>query len=848
MSGKRFLRLSLIVVAAALAWPTSPVEMQPAASKTVKRGTDPFRDQLVPFLDANCYGCHNEKKAAGGLNLEQYRDAATLLAQRDTWESVLARVEAGEMPPKGAPRPAEAESKAVTAWLTDEFRKADERMAPDPGRVTARRLNRSEYNNTIRDLLGVDLHPANDFPQDDSGYGFDTIGDVLSLPPVLMEKYLSAAEKVTQAALFGPERLKPSLTRLPPPSRNVVPSREPLTDYDRSGLSMINALHVTYRFPVEADYVLRVFTSGERPLSSEPVTFALWVDGKQVQTQVFDAQGKASFEDDRQDFSSMTLEFRQHLTAGEHWVAVSILDLYDGLPAEYGGANPSRRPPPVRPPFRAPPRATPERVAELKKAYELRWSIKRPVNTARAGRLEIGGPYDPVLRPAPESQRLIYTCGHLDGRHTGGCERKIIGDLARRAWRRPVSLAETTRLRRLFTLARGRGGTFEESLAVAMQAILVSPHFLFRIESDRAASGSHHPLDEYELAARLSYFLWSSMPDAELRRLADRRMLRRSGVLEAQVKRMIADPKSRALVENFGGQWLELRRLESVTPDTQRFPAWDEYLRMSIRRETELLLQNVLQQDRPLTELIDADYTFLNERLARFYDLPGVTGPAFRRVELKDLSRRGGILTQASVLTVSSYATRTSPVLRGKWILENILNAPPPAPPAGVPPLSEEEAGKATTLRQKLEEHRKNPTCASCHARMDPLGFGLENFDAIGRWRTHDGGAPIDSSGVLPNGSQFSGPGELKQIVLGQRDAFTQGVTEKMLTYALGRGLERYDRPVIRQIASQTAADNYRLSRLITEIVRSLPFQQRADQQKVGQQRAEKSIKGQGKG
>ncbi|MEY3285233.1 MAG: hypothetical protein RIR86_3246 [Acidobacteriota bacterium] len=825
MSGKRFLRLFLIVLVTATIWPSPPAGMQQ------KTGAgDHFRDKFVPFFRENCYSCHNEKKAAGGLNLEQYQEGAAILAHRDTWESVLQRMEAGEMPPKGAPRPDELELKALTAWLSGEFSRADERMTPDPGRVTARRLNRSEYNNTIRDLLGVDLRPADNFPQDDSGYGFDTIGDVLSLPPVLMEKYLTAAERVTEAAIFGPERLKPSLTRIPQTSRNIVPSKKPLTDYDRTGLSMVNALHVTHRFPVEADYLLRIFTAGERPLSSEPVTFALWVDGQQVQTLVFDAEGKASFEDDRQDFSSMTIEFRQHLTAGEHWIAVSILNFYDGLPAEYGGENPSHRPPPVKPPFRAPPRATPERVVELKKAYELRWSIKRPVNTARASRLEIGGPYDPVLKPSPESQRLIYACGHLNGRHVDGCEQKIIANLARRAWRRPVSLAETSRLRRLFTLSRQRGSSFEEGLAVALQAILVSPHFLFRIEDDRAAQGvrrPYHPLDQYELAARLSYFLWSSMPDAELRRLADRQMLRQPGVLEAQVKRMIADPKSRALVENFGGQWLELRRLESVTPDTQRFPAWDEYLRVSIRRETELLLQNILQQDRPLTELIDADYTYLNERLARFYEIPGVTGPAFQRVQLKDRSRRGGILTQASVLTVSSYATRTSPVLRGKWILENILNAPPPAPPAGVPPLSEEEAGKAMTLRQKLEEHRKNPTCASCHARMDPLGFGLENFDAIGRWRTHDGDAPIDSSGVLPNGTRFSGPGELKQIVLQQRDAFTQGLTEKMLTYALGRGVERYDRPVIRQIATKTAANNYRISSLITEIVRSLPFQNR---------------------
>ncbi len=833
MSGSRFLRLSMVGIMAlmvmllAFAWPSSLAVMP---QKPLQGVADPFRDKLIPFLSENCYGCHNEKKAAGGLNLEQYRDGAAIFAHRDTWESVLQRVESGEMPPKSAPRPDEDALKALTGWLSSEFAKADEKMAPDPGRVTARRLNRSEYNNTVRDLLGVDLHPADEFPQDDSGYGFDTIGDVLSLPPVLMEKYLVAAERVAEAALFGPERLKPSLTRINSPSRNIPPSRKPLTDYDRTGLSMINALHVTYRFPVEADYVLRVFTAGERPLASEPVTFALWIDGKQIQTQLFDAQGKASFEDDRQDFSSMTLEFRQHLTAGEHWVAVSILNLYDGLPASYGGENVSQRPPAVQPPFRVSPRVPPERVAELKKAYDQRWSIKRPINTARANRLEIGGPYDQVDGPSAESRRLIYTCGHLDGHHVEGCERKIIANLARRAWRRPVSLAETTRLRRLFTLTRERGSNFEEGLAVAMQAILVSPHFLFRIENDRddrAMVRTYHPLDQYELASRLSYFLWSSMPDEELMRVAGRGALRQPGVLEAQVKRMIADPKSRALVENFGGQWLELRRLESVTPDTQRFPGWDEYLRVSMRRETELLLENVLRGDRPLTELIDADYTFLNERLARFYEISGVTGPAFQRVQLKDNSQRGGILTQASVLTVSSYATRTSPVLRGKWILENILNAPPPAPPAGVPPLSEEDTSKVTTLRQRLEEHRKNPTCASCHARMDPLGFGLENFDAIGRWRTRDGEAPIDSSGVLPNGRTFSGPGELKQIVLQQRDSFTQGMAEKMLTYALGRGVERYDRPVLKEIAARTAADKYRISRLITEIVRSLPFQNR---------------------
>ena len=826
MNGKRVLGLSLTVMAvAAMGWPAS------RAWQEGKR-SDPFEETWKPFFRENCAGCHNGKQAAGGLNLEEYQNGASVLAHRETWESVWQRLLAGEMPPKGAPRPNPAEVKAVTGWLEGEFARADRAMRPNAGRVTARRLNRAEYDNTIRDLLGVDLGLAEEFPQDDSGYGFDTIGDVLSLPPVLMEKYLVAAERAAEAAIYGPEVRKPSLFRLPSPNRNIVPEREPRHEYDRSGLTLPNALHLTWRFPVEAEYLWRIFLGGERPAASDPIELVLWIDGVEVQTARFDAEDKASFEDDHQDFGAMMLELRQRVPAGKHWIAISIRNLYEGLPASYGGPNPARRPPRVVPPFRTPPQVTPERAAELKRQYEARWARKRPVNLARVGRLEIGGPYEARRGPSATSLEAVYSCGHTRQGAAGHgvlCERKILGELARRAWRRPVTGAELARLRAVAAQTRARGGSFEEGLSVAIQALLVSPHFLFRIEQDRGAGreGADLPLSDHEVATRLSYFLWSSLPDARLRRLADEGRLNRPVVLEAEVRRMLRDPKARALIENFAGQWLELRKLESIKPDTKRFPAFDEYLRLSMREETETFLAAILREDRPVTELIGADYSYLNERLAAFYGIEGITGPAFRRVVFGPDARRGGLLTQASFLTVSSYSTRTSPVLRGKWILENILHTPPPPPPPGVPALDEEAGGSAATIRQRLEEHRRNPTCASCHARMDPLGFGLENFDAVGRWRTRDGEASIDATGTLPDGRSFEGPDALRKIILAEREAFVTGLAEKLLTYALGRGLERTDRPIVRSIARRTLAQGDRPTVLIAEIVRSLPFRYR---------------------
>ncbi len=824
MSGKNLARLLIILlVLFTLAYAPPARHAQKSQNKTSFDGT------VLPFLAENCIACHTSKKQSGGVNLEAFKTAASLTQDREKWELVLQKMQTGEMPPKGMPRPNETELKAVIGFIESEFERADRLAKPDPGRVTARRLNRAEYNNTVRDLLGVNFRPADDFPQDDSGYGFDNIGDVLSLSPVLMEKYLTAAEKIARTAVFGPEMLKPTLVRHRPPGQKIVSSFKPVFDYDLTGLTLPNALHVTHRFPVDGEYVFRIFLGGVRPSGSEPLQIALWVDGRQVQERAFDPDGIASFSDDRQDFGGMTVELRTKMTSGEHWVAVSILRLYEGLPASYNGPNPSKRPTPPPPEFKPPRNLPPERVEEFRKRFEARLKEKVPVNEARISYLEALGPYAQIKGPSAESLKNIYVCGHLDGNHQSGCAHKIVANLARRAYRRPVTSPEVNQLVNLISIARKEGDSFEEGVCLSLQAMLVSPHFLFRIEKDQrtAQNEATHPISQHELASRLSYFLWSSMPDDELLRSADQGGLRKPETLAAQVRRMLKDPKSSALVENFGGQWLELRKLESVKPDRQRFPEFEEYLRMSMRRETELFFENIARNDRSIIEFIDGDYTFLNERLANFYRIPGVKGPEFRKAALSGNTQRGGILTQASILTVSSYATRTSPVLRGKWILENILNAPPPPPPPDVPNLDEAKVGSAASLRVQLEEHRRNPTCASCHSRMDPLGFGLENYDAIGAWRTQDGKFPIDSSGTLPDGRSFQGSQELKAIVKADRDAFAECLTEKLLTYALGRGLERYDKPTVKKIAKRIAADDYRFSSLTLEIVNSLPFQMR---------------------
>jgi hypothetical protein len=811
----------LLVAGLARAASTAPA---PASSEPAT-----FETVVQPFLARNCYLCHNDRLKNADVDLQAYGTTASIVRDPQTWEKAVMKMRTRQMPPPPLSPPSEAEIAAITGWIENELER-DLRLArPDPGRVTARRLNRTEYDNTVRDLLGMTLRPADDFPQDDSGYGFDNVADVLSLSPVLMEKYMAAAERVARAALFGLGDLQPTLVRLQPAGAKIDPSVTPLLDYDVSGLSLPNALHVTHRLPVEGEYLFRVVLSGARPAGSEPLEVGLWVDGRQVEVQSLDPEGFGSFYVDKQDFSGKTREFRAKVSAGDHWIAASIVRLYEGLPVSYGGPNPSKRPPPAPPEFKPREGLPPEKVAEARKKFEAALAEKTPANEARVRHLEIVGPFEPVKGPSRASLEKVYACGHLRGGHGPACVRRIVASLARRAYRRPVSPGEVAPLVRLASSARNQGDSFEEAISLAIQAILVSPDFLFRIERDSPAADpdTGHLIGQHELASRLSYFLWASMPDEELRHCADLGTLRRPQVLAAQVRRMLKDEKASALVEAFGGQWLQFRALESVAPDRERFPTFDNGLRLSMRRETELFFATIVREDRSILDLIDGRYTFLNERLAQHYGIGGVRGPEFRRVDLPVAGRRSGVLTQGSVLTVSSYATRTSPVLRGKWILENVLAAPPPDPPAGTPRLDESKISASGPLRQQMEAHRRNATCAACHSKMDPLGFGLENYDGIGAWRSADGNFPIDASGALPDGRSFHGPDEMKVVLTGDRDAFALCITEKMLTYALGRGLERSDKRTVRAIAHRLADRQYRFSALVEEIVKSLPFQMR---------------------
>jgi len=731
-----------------------------------------FQTTVQPFLKSNCVLCHNAKMKVGGLALDGYSDSKTALQDRDIWEKVVQKLRTGQMPPKGLPTPQPEQVALVTQWFDGQFARLDREMKPDPGRVTARRLNRVEYNGTIRDLVGVDFKPAADFPADDSGYGFDNIGDVLSLSPVLMEKYLAAAEKIARKAIVADLPPKPTRERIE--YQPVPPEEQPAPD-----------LAAKHEFPVEGDYVIRGLVSGKR--DAELIT--LWLDGKEIKT----------FPISTDDEAPRLGESRMHLTAGEHELKATLL---------HDDSRPDTQPDP----------------SEVK----VEDKNKRRIRDPYVDRFEINGPYNPHARPLTESHKHIFICGHAPGQHKPECARIIVAELARRAYRRPVTSAEINGLVRFVNMAQQNGDSFEQGVRVALEAMLVSPHFLFRIESDpdpNNPAASHH-LDDYELASRLSYFLWSSMPDDKLLRLASEHKLHKPDVIEAEVRRMLLDPKSVALVDNFAGQWLELRNLDSVKPDPDRFPGFDESLREAMKQETRLFFEAVIHEDRSILDFIDGKFTYLNERLAKHYGIPGITGPEFRRVELTG-DERSGILTQASVLTVSSYPTRTSPVLRGKWVLENFLNDPPPPPPPGVANLDEAAIGTTISMRQQLEQHRANPACATCHNRMDPLGFGLENYDAVGHWRAQDGKFPVDAAGVLPGGRSFRSPMELKAILKTDRDAFARCVTEKMLTYALGRGLERYDKPAVNLICSRLAANDYRFSRLILEIVDSLPFQMR---------------------
>ena len=752
-----------------------------------------FEQVVQPFVQTNCAVCHNDKLKTAGLSLTEHRGTESMLRDRDLWEKVVRRVRAGEMPPKGMPRPNPEAIETVTGWIENQFAIADRTTPADPGHLTAHRLNRVEYDNTVRDLLAVRFKAAADFPADDSGFGFDNIGDVLSVSPVLMEKYLNAATRIANRAI-PPEAL-PKPTRI-----RYSPEHSPNDD----GMELENR----FEFPAEGDYDLRVAVAGRK----EPFRIHLLMDGNEIKVAdvLVEKDGTRSY------------EINLHVPYGEHTLKATM---EPRTPSAEEVATAERLKAAEEAAYQKAIAAHPEDRKEI----ALQRAISNPPTYIDT--LEARGPYHAVAPPLPESYHRIFACGHLPGHHTVSCARTNLARLARLAYRRPVTPNEVNRLTTLVASAQKDGMTFEQAMRIGLEAILVSPNFLFRIERDPKPDdpSAIHPVNDFELASRLSYFLWSSMPDEVLLQAAGQHRLHDQAVLTAQVKRMLQDPKSDALIDNFFGQWLELRNLDSIRPDPDEFPQFNAQLRRAMHTETQMFVQSVMRNDSSILDFIDGKYTFVNERLAKFYGIPDVSGNEFRRVSL-DGSERSGVLTQASVLTVTSYPTRTSPVLRGKWILENVLNTPPPPPPPGVGSIDAKAGATAGTMRQQMERHRADPMCAGCHTRMDPLGFAMENYNAIGQWRTHDAGQIIDSSGSLPGGKPFKGSAELKDILMGNRDTFAECLAEKVMIYALGRGLEGYDRRALKQITSNLAASDYRFSALVSGIVNSVPFQMgRAD-------------------
>jgi mono/diheme cytochrome c family protein len=770
MRKRNRLRLTIILLTPLLLW----LAWAPASRRAEQAPRDAgFEQTIQPFLATHCYGCHSADLKSGGLNLEGYTSTASVIQNREKWEDVLLKIRTGEMPPKGMPRPKETESQPVIHWLERLFDQEDQKAKPDPGRVTARRMNRSEYANTVRDLLGVDFRANQEFPVDDSGDGFDNIADVLTISPVLMEKYMTAAERIAARAIGA----------------DPLPKKPLEAEYSRKAANIrqpdASTVEATHRVDWDGEYTIRFGLPGERSADAKPVAMGFWMDGKLLHTKMVETKpsGLVYFNPYSEE------EMRLFLPEGDHT-------------------------------FRA---------AFLNDEFVKGLSEKDLYNNKKNKFIEsmvFVGPF-PTTAEKP-SRKKILICDPKSG---PACVEKIIATLARRAYRRPVTKSELASLVKLAGTGKGGGSegmSVEQGVQVAIQAMLVSPHFLFRIEHDPDPTDATkvHRISDLELASRLSYFLWSSMPDDELLTLAENGRLRAPETLPAQIKRMLADERSAALADNFAGQWLETRNLDVVKPDPQKFPTWSPELRDAMKTETRLFFEAILRENRPLSDFLDAKFTFLNEMLAKHYGVEGVTGPDFRRVELAT-DQRGGILAQASVLTVSSYPTRTSPVIRGKYLLQNVLGAPPPPPPPNVPTLDEESVGNVGSLRQQLEKHRANPTCSSCHSRMDVLGFGLENYDAIGRWRTQDGKFHIDSSGTFPNGKSFVTPAEMRTLLKGELPDFSKCITEKMLTYALGRGVERFDRRTVTDINRKLAASGYKFQTLIYEIAGSLPFQSR---------------------
>ena len=737
-------------------------------------------------LNQYCVFCHNEGLPTAGVLLDK-GDVDHPADNRELWEKALHELRTREMPPASMPGPDDPTYDSLIAYLETALDQAAE-ARPNPGRQGVHRLNRFQYGNAIRDLIALEIDSALLFPADDSGYGFDNIGDVLTVSPLLLEKYLSAAAKISRLAVGDPS-MSPTSTEYEVPHNRVQIERET----DDFPLGSRGGIAVRHYFPLDAEYLIKVrlqrYKSGRILGISEQRQLDVRLDGARVKLFTVGGQGEDGDENDGDSESDGALddllEVRLFVTAGPHLIAATF-------------------------------------VKDTVKPEGVLGAARPPAFFEGVGNLSIAGPYAAKSPGNTPSRRKIFVCYPSGLEDEEACAVEIITTLARRAYRRPINKEEIPALLIPYKAARDPG-SFEEGIRMALQRVLVSPNFLFRIELDPegATSGSAYRVNDVELASRLSFFLWSSIPDDELLNLAERGMLKEPEVLRQQVGRMLADPRANTLVSNFVGQWLYLRNIETVLPDPAVFPDFDENLRVALGKETELFFQSMLREDRSILDLLRADYTFLNERLARHYGIPGIYGAEFRRVTLTNEERKG-LLGQGSVLTVTSYPNRTSPTLRGKWLLENILGSPPSPPPPDVPSLKEDEDLSLLTMRERMELHQASPACSSCHSRMDPLGFALESFDGLGRWR-----ADVDSSGVLPDGTRVDGPVGLRNVLLSKKDQVVMTATERLLTYALGRGVEAFDMPAVRKIARDAASSDYRWSSLFTGVVESTPFQMR---------------------
>lgn len=775
--------------------------LQTVASSSVKQ-----------FLGDYCMDCHGSSDATASLNVELL-STASLAKNNADWEKVVRKLRTRQMPPAEADRPTEAEYVSALGFIEQSL-DAIASKRPQPGRTnTFRRLTRTEYQNAIRDLLAVHIDVQAMLPADEVSKGFDNI-TVGELSPTLLNRYISAAQVISRTAIARPPKTPDGKTfRIAPD----VTQEEHVAGLP---LGTRGGLLVPYTFPADGEYEIRIRLSRDRNEEveglAEPHQVEVLLDSAHIESfTVRPPRGRAKKADSEYDSERPThANVDQHLVvrfpvaAGRHEIGVTFVKNRSSL------LETARQPLNVHYNFYRHPRQSPA-------IYQV--SVTGPLAAQGVDTSES------VLRESePQSRQQIFTCYPSSAEDEEACARRIIADLLRRACRSPITDEDLVRPMELYHAGRSEGN-FEDGIEMALSSILIHPRFLFRIErtpTDVRGQTAYRVTD-FELASRLSFFLWSSLPDIELLGLAELGKLSQPEVLEAQTRRMLADPRASALVTNFAGQWLYLRNLDSATPDARLFPDFDDNLRQAFRTETEMFFESILREDRSVLELIKSDYTFLNERLAKHYGIANVYGSRFRRVTLAEDSHRGGLFRQGSILTVTSYATRTSPVIRGKWILENILGTPPPPPPDNVPALSDNVVSAKLPVRERFAQHRADPACASCHNLIDPPGFALENYDAVGRWRDFDDGRPVDAKGGLPGSDEFDGTAGLEQGLLARPELFVATTTEKLLTYALGRGLEHYDAPAVRRIVRSAQADEYRLSAIVVGIVNSTPFQMR---------------------